>query len=153
MEIRQAKVEDIDDILRLLTEVGNVHHKIRPDLFNADTTKYTKEELKEMIDNNHIIFLAIEDHKVLGYLFGEIEHYGNQILVERKTFYIDDLCVDERVRGKQVGKKLYEYTLHYAKEIGCYNVTLYVWEGNDSAIGFYKYLGMNVQKTKMEQIL
>ena len=43
-----------------------------------------------------------------------------------KTLYIDDLCVDENVRGKSIGKQLFEHVKSYAKEIECYNITLNV---------------------------
>ena len=40
-----------------------------------------------------------------------------------KTLYIDDLCVDENIRGQHIGRRLYEYVKQYAKETGCYNLT------------------------------
>ena len=70
-----------------------------------------------------------------------------------KTLYIDDLCVDEKQRGKGVGKALYDHVLMFAKENGCYNVTLNVWAGNDSALKFYQHQGLTMQKYGMEFIL
>ena len=64
-----------------------------------------------------------------------------------------DLCVDENARHEGIGTALYGYVLEYAKSIGCHNVTLNVWEGNDSAIKFYENIGMKIQKVSMEQIL
>ena len=46
-----------------------------------------------------------------------------------------------------------DYIREYAKELGCYEVTLNVWEGNDSAKAFSEKCGMKVQKTYMEKIL
>ena len=74
-------------------------------------------------------------------------------MTDIKTLYIDDLCVDESMRGKHVGKSLYEYVLAYAREQGCYNVTLNVWADNEKAVGFYEKLGLKVQKMGMEEIL
>ena len=91
---------------------------------------------------------------MLGYAFCQVtEVRGNQLLEDIKTLYIDDICVDENARGRHIGKALYEYVRDYAKSIGCNNITLNVWEGNDSAITFYKNMGMQVQKTTMEIIL
>ena len=70
-----------------------------------------------------------------------------------KTLYIDDLCVDETERGQHIGKQLYDYTKEYAKQIGCNNLTLNVWEGNDSARAFYDRQGLKPLKTTMEVIL
>ena len=69
------------------------------------------------------------------------------------TLYIDDICVDASVRGQHVGKALYDYVIAYAREIGCYNVTLNVWECNPGARKFYEAMGMVPQKTGMEKIL
>lgn len=63
------------------------------------------------------------------------------------------MCVDEKTRYEGIGTALYEYVLEYAKNIGCYNVTLNVWEGNGSAMEFYKGRGMKLQKICMEKIL
>ena len=70
-----------------------------------------------------------------------------------KTLFIDDLCVDESSRGLHIGTLLYQYVLNYAKEKGCYDVTLNVWEGNNSARAFYEKMGMKVKETQMEIIL
>jgi ribosomal protein S18 acetylase RimI-like enzyme len=77
----------------------------------------------------------------------------DQLLQDIKKLYIDDICVDEAARGKHVGKALYDYVHDYAQSIGCYNITLNVWEGNEPAICFYRNMGMQVQKTTMETIL
>ena len=74
-------------------------------------------------------------------------------MVNRRTAYMDDLCVDENSRGKHIGTKLYDYVTNYAKEIGCYNITLNVWSLNESAMKFYEKCGMKPQKIGMETIL
>ena len=61
--------------------------------------------------------------------------------------------MDETVRGKGVGRALYGYVLDFAKASGCYNVTLNVWAGNDSALRFYESMGLKPQKFGMEHIL
>ena len=152
--IRRAGKEDIQRIIELLHQVNMVHHVLRPDLFKPHTTKYNEQELESMLsDDTKPIFVFI-DEDVLGYAFCQItEVRGNQLLEDIKTLYIDDICVDEQARGRHVGKALYEYVRNYAKAIGCNNITLNVWEGNEPAWRFYKNMGMQVQKTTMEIIL
>ena len=41
MEIRLANNSDIPGMIALLKQVGEVHHKIRPDLFRAGAQKYS----------------------------------------------------------------------------------------------------------------
>ena len=153
--IRKANIGDIKALTKLLYEVDAVHNGIRPDLFRSNTPKYNEQELEDVInDSSKPIFVYDDDGEVVGHAFCQITEVRNhRLLQDIKTLYIDDICVDEAARGKHIGKALYEFVRDYAKSIGCYNVTLNVWEGNDSAMAFYKNMGMKVQKTGMETIL
>jgi len=152
--IRKANKKDIQRIIELLHQVNMVHHVIRPDLFKPHTTKYNEKELETMLEDNDKPIFVYDEGIVLGYAFCQIsEVKNNQLLEDIKTLYIDDICVDENARGKHVGKALYEYVLDYAKSIGCNNITLNVWEGNEPALRFYRSMGMQVQKTTMEIML
>ena len=74
-------------------------------------------------------------------------------MTDIKTLYIDDLCVDETMRGHHIGRMLYEAALDFAREHGCYNLTLNVWSCNESAMNFYHSCGLKPQKVGMEIIL
>ncbi len=154
--IRRAEDRDIPGIMALLVQVNMVHHIIRPDLFNGPATKYTPEELKAILaDEKTPVFVCADSQgQVLGHSFCIFQqHVGHNILTDVKTLYIDDLCVDENQRGKHIGKALYDHVLAFARDNGCYNVTLNVWAGNDSALKFYQNQGLNMQKYGMEKIL
>lgn len=156
MNIRLANEYDINDINRLLFQVAKVHHEGRPDLFKPASKKYTDEELKAIINDKKtpIIVAADENDNVMGYAFCVFQqHKDSNILTDVKTLYIDDLCVDENLRGKHIGKTLYNYVLDFAKSNGCYNVTLNVWTCNPSAMKFYEKCGLIPQKIGMEKIL
>ena len=47
--VRRAQTEDIPSILELLVQVDMVHHNGRPDLFKGPATKYSAEELAQII--------------------------------------------------------------------------------------------------------
>jgi ribosomal protein S18 acetylase RimI-like enzyme len=149
--IRKASKEDIPRIIELLHQVNMVHHKLRPDLFKPYTTKYNEQELALMINDDSKPIFVYLDGNILGYAFCQIKEVkDDQLLEDIKTLYVDDICVDEKARGKHVGKALYEFVRDYARSIGCNNITLNVWEGNEPALRFYENMGMNVQKTTME---
>ena len=153
-ELRRACPKDIKRIIELLHQVNMVHHVIRPDLFKPYTTKYNEEELLSLLDDDSKPIFVYDDGEVKGYAFCQLtEVRDNLLLQDNKSLYIDDICVDEQARGRHVGKALYEYVRSYARSIGCHNITLNVWEGNDPALSFYKNMGMQVQKTTMEIIL
>lgn len=152
--VRKASFNDIQRIIDLLHQVNMVHHVIRPDLFKPNTTKYSEQELEILLNDNSKPILVYDDGDVEGYAFCQITEVKDHLLLEdNKTLYIDDICVDEHARGKHIGKALYEFVRDYAKSIGCNNITLNVWEGNDAAQNFYRNMGMRVQKTTMEVII
>lgn len=156
MIIRRANEKDSEGILKLLVQVNNVHSVNRPDLFIMDKTKYTKEELLELLqDDSKPIFVGVDEaEKVLGYAFCVFQsHVEDNNFPDIVTLYIDDICVDEECRGQHVGTQIYDYVKKFAKEAGCYNVTLNVWDKNDAAIAFYNKCGFKIQKYGMEIIL
>ena len=155
MEISRAKDSDKEKVLELLNQVLEIHHQIRPDIFMPGKTKYSEEMLLDMFkDDNNPIYVARENNEVLGYAFCELREVPfSTTMVPHKSLFIDDLCVDKNIRSKGVGKALFDYVKQEAKKMDCYEVTLNVWEGNDSAIAFYKKMGMQVKEYQMEYIL
>lgn len=153
MEIRKAQSKDIKRITELLKQVLSVHAKLRPDVFIDGTTKYTCDELKSIINcDNTPAFVAVDDTDfVVGYAFCIFKDQPfSTNMFQYKTLYIDDLCVDERFRGRKIGETIFKYVIDFARKSGCRNLTLNVWEGNDSARKFYKKMGMFVRETQME---
>lgn len=153
--IRFAVEKDIPKMLDLLSQVCLVHHRGRPDIFKIGT-KYSSQDLKVLLaDKERPILVAVDENdSVMGYCFCIFQqHNDNSVLTDIKTLYIDDLCVDENLRGKHVGKQLYQAAVKLAKENGCYNLTLNVWSCNPSALRFYESMGLKPQKIGMETLL
>jgi len=155
MDIRFAKETDIPGMIALLKQVGQVHHEIRPDLFRSGAQKYDETALLELLaDSRRPILVAAIGEKVAGYAFCMIqETKDDPVLCDRRVLYIDDLCVEENIRGKGIATALYARVLEFAGELGCHSVTLNVWCGNDSAMAFYEKCGLKPQKIGMEKIL
>ena len=155
MEIRRARPEDLPKLSLLLYQVAAVHHVGRPDIFKANSKKYTDEMLLELLkEESRPIFVGLIEGEVVCHLYCIIQEVKNSpCLVSHKTLYIDDLCVEQSRRGQKIGQQMYAFIKNWAKEQGFYNITLNVWACNPSAQRFYEKLGMKVQKTAMEEIL
>ena len=154
MNIVMAEKKHIPGMLRLLRQVGQVHHVGRPDLFRDGAIKYSAEELETLLlDPNCPIFIA-EEGDVLGYCFCQVQIVEETpCILGRKELYIDELCVDENIRGQRIGRRLYHYVTAWAKERGFDYITLRVWDFPGSAEGFYRNLGMKPRYLCMEQKL
>lgn len=156
MIIRKANANDYKGVERLLVEVNNLHQKLRPDMFIENAVKYDEKKFDDIISNESTpVFVAVDDEgNVLGHLFCSVLDYVQvKVYKDFKSLFIDDLCIEESARGQGVGKALYEFAIGYARENGCYDVTLNVWEGNNSARAFYEKMGMFPKETQMEYIL
>lgn len=156
MNIRRANEKDIPRLIELIGQVLQIHADIRPDIFIAGTTKYTNEELLEMIkdDTNPIYVAADENDVCMGYAFCRLrEQLFSNNMVPFTSLFIDDLCVDALTRGQHIGEALFEHVKSEAKRLGCYEVTLNVWAGNTSAEKFYEKMGLKTKERQMEYIL
>lgn len=155
MNIRKAEEKDIPTLLSLLLEVLEVHRKIRPELYYSGVTKYSKEDILLMLkDEDTPVFVYEEDDKVLGYAFCEIQNSKYpHLLKKKKGLYLSDLCVGEKYRRQGVGEALLKYVIEYARSVGCEEVTLNSWEGNDPATKFYKKMGLKVRSSIYEYLL
>ena len=153
--VRRAEARDIPAIMNLLVQVDMVHHNGRPDLFKGPATKYTEADLRRILPNDELpVFVCVDgDDRVLGHGFCVLEHYGGQLMTERETLYVDDICVDEAARGRNVGETIYRHIVDHARSLGCYNLTLNVWTCNPGAMAFYQKMGLIPYRVSMEQIL
>lgn len=156
VKIRRAEDKDIPALLGLLNQVLEIHAGIRPDIFIPGTTKYTVDELREILkDDKKPVYVAADgqDHCV-GYAFCQMrEQPFSNNMVPFTSLFIDDLCVDQSARGRHVGEALFEHVKQEAKKMGCYEVTLNVWAGNTSAEKFYEKMGMKTKESQLEYIL
>ena len=152
MEIRFAEAKDVTGILQLLRQVGQVHHKGRPDIFRSGAQKYGASQVLSMLNKPQTpIFVAVENNAVMGYCFCQVKAYENDpVIADHTELYIDDLCVEESCRGQGLGKQIFQEVCRYAKMRKIHNITLNVWCCNESAMAFYEKLGMKPQKIGME---
>ena len=153
MNIRKAAKSDIPRVLELLSQVLEVHARIRPDVFISGTTKYSDKELSEMFeDDTRPVYVAVDDDDiVMGYAFCQLRNPPfTSTMIARSGMFIDDLCVDEKARGQHIGRALFDHVRSEAERLGCGEILLNVWEGNDDALSFYKAMGMSPRETQME---
>ena len=155
MNIRFATERDIPGMIRLLQQVGEVHHQIRPDIFRSGAQQYDEAALAELLtDSTRPIFIAERDGDVAGYAFCILKQTAaDPVLMDSTTLYIDDLCVEETCRSQGIAQALYARVTEYARELGCHTITLNVWCGNTGAMRFYEKAGLTPRNITMEMKL
>lgn len=152
MQIRDMKLEDYNEVDRLMAQVHKLHVEGRPDLYIDVEHIYSMEMFQEMVENEDMIsFVAEEDNTIVGICFVSMRE--KTCMIKRRTAYMDDLCVDEAFRGKGIGRILFAHAKKRAKEMGAERMDLMVWNFNESALKFYEEMGMKPQRYIMEKHL
>lgn len=149
--IRKAEEKDSEKIEKLLAAIAYLHYRLRPDIFKSHP-KHDLQSVKEMINdkNNIINVYADENDEPIGYSIAVIKTPSGFNLVDRKIYYVDDLCVDEKYRGKGIGTELMDYDKEEAKKLNCGFLELNVWSDNVNSVKFYEHCGFKTQKQEME---
>lgn len=141
--IESPKLEDWKRVNELARQVHKIHVNWRPDLFIDVDEVIVQKDFEVMIQNKEI-FVAKVDEKIVGYIMFNIKEKNSAHMRYRKQLSIEAICVDEKNRGKGIGRSLLEYAKTMAKEKNCTDMHLTVNEENKKAIQLYEKLGFKV---------
>lgn len=146
VDIRAAHEQDIDALLDLNRQIGEMHHQQAPHVF-APPSEQEREFLLQALKSSERLFLVAEyDHQVVGFITA-VMHSNEAIpfLVKDPICRIGTLVVDEKHRGQGVGEKLMQACLDWAKQSGASDIRLEVMAFNQGAEAFYHKLGFECQ--------
>ncbi|WP_421378096.1 GNAT family N-acetyltransferase [Bacillus salacetis] len=150
LHIREANKNDYDAVHQLQKQVHEIHTKERPDHYRMADTTLDKEYFNNLIDGENTKVFLLEEAQPIGYTILTIKNTEERpILIPRKVVYMNDFGVDNRFRGKGMGKLFFEKIVEFARNIEADLLELGVYEFNESAIKFYESMNL---KTKMRQM-
>ncbi len=154
MKIREAKIEDIEQIVIILEQISKIHYEKRPDIFKKKSKNEIRKNAIEMLkDKKRKIIVAVDDTlKIYGLIIYNIKEVKEHInLRDFKVLWIEELGVDESYRKNGIGKMLMKKVEEDAKILDCKRIELNCWDFNDNAISFYERFGMRTQRRIMEK--
>jgi GNAT superfamily N-acetyltransferase len=95
----------------------------------------SQEKFEDMLDEPKVMVIVAEvNDKVIGYL---TLNFNKSLLDAGDTAIIDELVVNEKERGKGVGRMLIDYAIEICKHSGCSEVGVGTEFGNMKAQRFY----------------
>jgi len=101
---------------------------------NPRKAKTIFRKMKSIPD--HIIYVAVQDSKIIGsatiFIEPKFIHKGG------KVGHIEDVVVSKEHQGEGIGLKLIKALIQYAEKKGCYKTVL---DCTDEIMPFYKKLG------------
>lgn len=154
MKTREARIEDVEQMISILEQISKLHYENRPDIFKEKSkSEMQKIAIDEINNIDKKIIIATDDtSKIYGLLICKIKEVKGHInLKDTKTLWIEELGVDENYRKRGIGKQLLKEAGEIAKKLECKRIELNCWNFNKDAINFYKSIGMKTQRKIMEK--
>jgi len=130
VNLRVAKTEDCPRLLELVNELA---------LFEKapQEVDVTLEEFADAGFGDKPVWKAFVA-EVDGYIVGFALYYVRYSTWKGRRIYLEDLIVTESMRGKGIGKLLFDRVVQETKELGFSGMTWQVLDWNQPAIDFYK---------------
>ncbi len=135
--IRTGTPDDLKATLRLIQELADFERM--PDAV-ANTLEMMKED--GFGDRPVFEFVVAENE---GQIVGTAIYYYRYSTWKGRRLWLEDLIVTEKMRGKGLGKLLFEETIKIGKATGCTGMMWQVLDWNESAIDFYKKYDSNFE--------
>lgn len=128
--IRKAVQEDCPSMLELIRELAEYEKALHEVTITLD--EFTEDGFgKSPVWG---AFVAEVNDEIVGISL----YYDRFSTWKGRRLYLEDLVVTERMRGKQIGKLLFDATLEYGKANQYSGMVFQVLNWNEPAINFYK---------------
>lgn len=128
--IRKAVQEDCAPMLDLIRELAEYEKALHEVTLNLD------EFIEDGFGKSPVwgAFVAELNNEIVGISL----YYDRFSTWKGRRLYLEDLVVTEKMRGKKIGKLLFDATLEYGKSHQYSGMVFQVLNWNEPAINFYK---------------
>lgn len=150
--IRQAVEDDVDRIGELWKRLVT-HHRLLdeqlPEAAEDGDKLYAHHILNRLEDQLTRVFVAEVDGQVVGYVFGIVVDLVPEMFIAEPGGFLADIYVDEKYRGKGIGRDLVDALTKWFRARGVAYVELYVANKNDDARDFWDKIGAKDLMTRV----
>ncbi|KQT21627.1 GNAT family acetyltransferase [Chryseobacterium sp. Leaf405] len=128
--IRKAVEQDCAPMLELIKELADYEKALH------EVTLTLEQFVEDGFGKSPVwgAFVAEFDGEIVGISL----YYDRYSTWKGRRLYLEDLVVTEKLRGKQIGKDLFEATIEYGKSNEYSGMVFQVLNWNEPAINFYK---------------
>ncbi|CAJ1900596.1 hypothetical protein KOPIIPEJ_03576 [Aeromonas dhakensis] len=150
MEIRKAREQDIDAILELNRQIGEIHFAQAPQVFCPPSPEERAFLLAAIAAEGRLFCVAEQEGAVAGFLTARIDiNETIPFLSKEPICRIGTLVVDEGHRSRGIGKALIAHCDEWGKAQGASQLRLEVMAFNERAKALYERLGFKMLSQTM----
>ncbi len=128
--IRKAVQEDCAPMLELIKELADYEKALH------EVTLTLEQFIEDGFGKSQVWGAFVAEFN--GEIVGISLYYDRYSTWKGRILYLEDLVVTEKLRGKQIGKKLFEATMKHGKSNQYSGMVFQVLNWNEPAINFYK---------------
>ena len=150
MEIRKAREQDIDAILELNRQIGEIHFTQAQQVFCPPSPEERAFLLAAIAAEGRLFCVAEQDGAVAGFLTARIDiNESIPFLSKEPICRIGTVVVDEGHRSRGIGKALIAHCDEWGKAQGASQLRLEVMAFNERAKALYERLGFKMLSQTM----
>ncbi|HDZ8842218.1 MULTISPECIES: GNAT family N-acetyltransferase [Aeromonas] len=150
LEIRKAREQDIDAILELNRQIGEIHFAQAPQVFCPPSPEERAFLLAAIAAEGRLFCVAEQEGSVAGFLTARIDiNETIPFLSKEPICRIGTLVVDEGHRSRGIGKALIAHCDEWGKAQGASQLRLEVMAFNERAKALYERLGFKILSQTM----
>lgn len=146
LNFRIATIEDLPQLVRMLADdfLGRQRERFEDPLPDSYITAFREIEA----DPNNEIIVADVDGVVIGML--QLTYTPSISFQGGKRATVESVRVDEKFRGRGVGRELMRWTIERAKGAECVSMQLTTNAEREAAQRFYRSLGFEASHVGMK---
>lgn len=149
IKIRHALETDYEAVMKIMSQVQEMHVQWRPDIYKYNDKLFTEEIFKNIVKSG-TFFVTEINNSVVGVLEITFRHIESPAHVTRDVIFIDTMAIDEEYRGKGVGHQMFEFLKLMKVEKNMDGIELQVNARNIAAYEMYKKYGFTEKSINME---
>lgn len=144
VNIRNATINDYEQLCAIYTELDELHRLKHPELFvKPDDYARAKEYISELInDDSKALFVAEAELKIVG--FAEcyvVKSSSFPVVKKREWVQLDNIAVMEKYQNYHIGSLFLDKVIEWSKNKDINRIELKVYSFNANAIRFYERKG------------
>ncbi len=128
--VRKGTKEDMQSVHALICELAEYEKAPQ------EVTNTVSDMVRDGFGEHPVFFCLVAEveNKVVGMAIYFIKYST----WKGKGVYLDDIVVTESMRGKKIGKQLFDAVMKHANSLGAQQLHWQVLDWNEPAINFYK---------------
>ena len=149
ISVRKATLSDYEEVLRIMSQVQDMHVTWRPDVYKPNNQLFSKEDFKAALAGD-VFYVAESDGAVIGVMGLEYRHIETSAHVTRDIVFIDSMAVDEPYRGQGIGHAFFDKVKEIATQKKADGIELQVNARNKQAYEMYAKYGFTKKSINLE---